>query len=43
MGPITMMLMDHERSREITKYMEDSAKEYIDSRNSTNLINYMHQ
>jgi hypothetical protein len=27
MGPITMMLIDHERSREITKYMEDSAKE----------------
>jgi hemerythrin-like domain-containing protein len=23
--------------------MENSAKEYIDSRNSTNLINYMHQ
>ncbi len=43
MGPITMMLMDHERSREITKYMEDSAKEYIDSENSTNLINYMQQ
>ena len=43
MGPIAMMLMDHERSREITKHMEDSAKEYIDSRNSTNLINYMKQ
>ncbi len=28
--------MDHERSWEITKYMEDSAKEYIDSENSTN-------
>ena len=43
MGPIAMMLMDHERSREITKHMEDSAKEYIKSRNSTNLINYMKQ
>jgi hemerythrin-like domain-containing protein len=43
MGPITMMLLDHERSREITKYMENSAKEYIHSENSTNLINYMQQ
>ncbi len=43
MRPITMMLMDHKRSREITKYMEDSDKEYIDSENSTNLINYMQQ
>jgi hemerythrin-like domain-containing protein len=37
-GPIIMTLMEHERSREITKHMEDSAKEYIDSGNSTNLI-----
>ena len=43
MGPIAMMLMDHERSREIAKYMEESAKEYIDSGNATNLINYMKQ
>lgn len=43
MGPIAIMLMDHERSREIAKYMEESAKEYIDSGNSTNLINYMKQ
>jgi len=41
MGTIAMMLMDHERSREITKYMEDSEIEYIDSENSINLINYM--
>ena len=43
MGPIAMMLMDHERSREIAKHMEESAKEYIDSGNPTNLINYMRQ
>ena len=35
MGPIAMMLIDHERTREIAKHMEDSAKEYIDSGNST--------
>ena len=40
---IAMMLMDHERSREITKHMEYSVKKYIDSRNYTNLINYMEQ
>jgi len=38
---IAMMLMEHERSREIIKYMEYSVKKYIDLRNSTNLINYM--
>ncbi|MCA9811828.1 MAG: hemerythrin domain-containing protein [Nitrosarchaeum sp.] len=43
MGPIAMMLMDHERSREIAKYMEDSAQEYLTSGNSENLINYMKQ
>jgi len=43
MGPIAMMLMDHERSREIGKQMEDSAKEYVDTGNSTNLINFMQQ
>jgi hemerythrin-like domain-containing protein len=43
MGPIAMMLMDHERSREIGKHMEESAKEYIDSGNSENLINDMKQ
>ena len=41
MGPIAMMLIDHERTREIAKHMEDSAKEYIDSGNSINLINHM--
>ena len=38
-----MMLIDHERTREIAKHMENSAKEYIDSGNSMNLINYMQQ
>ena len=43
MGPIAMMLIDHERSREIGKQMEESAKEYINSGESTNLINDMKQ
>ena len=43
MGPIAIMLMDHERSREIAKQMEESAKEYIESGNAVNLINYMQQ
>jgi hemerythrin-like domain-containing protein len=41
MGPIAMMFMDHERSREIGKEMEDSATEYLASGNSTKLINDM--
>jgi hemerythrin-like domain-containing protein len=43
MGPIAMMLMDHERSREIGKDMENSAKNYISSGNSTKLISDMQQ
>ena len=43
MGPIAMMLMDHERSREIGKNMEESASEYLSSGNSENLINFMKQ
>jgi len=43
MGPIAMMLIDHERSREIGRQMEQSAKEYLESGNSTNLINDMKQ
>ena len=43
MGPIAMMLIDHERSREIAKEMEDSAKNYILSGNSTKLISDMQQ
>ena len=43
MGPIAMMLIDHERSREIGKEMEDSAKDYISSGNSIKLISDMQQ
>ncbi len=43
MGPIAMMLLDQEHSRNITNHLEDSAKEYIESKNSKNLINYMYQ
>ena len=38
MGPIAMMLMDHQRSREIGKEMEKSAKDYLSSGNSEKLI-----
>jgi hemerythrin-like domain-containing protein len=41
MGPIAMMLMDHERSREIGTQMEESAKDYLSSGNSTKLISDM--
>ena len=41
MGPIAMMLMDHERSRELGKEMEDSATEYLSSGNSVKLISDM--
>jgi hemerythrin-like domain-containing protein len=43
MGPIAMMLMDHERSREIGANMETSAKEYLSSGDSTKLISDMQQ
>ena len=43
MGPIAMMLIDHERSREIGKEMENSAKNYILSGDSTKLISDMQQ
>ena len=43
MGPIAMMLMDHERSREIAKNMEASAKEYLSSGKSESLIDDMKQ
>jgi len=41
MGPIAMMLMDHQRSREIGTAMEESAKEYLSSGESTKLISDM--
>ena len=43
MGPIAMMLMDHERSREIGKNMEQSAQEYLSSGDSAKLISDMKQ
>ena len=43
MGPVAMMLMDHERSREIGNNMEVAAKEYLSSGQSTDLITYMNQ
>ena len=41
MGPIAMMLIDHQRSREIGNEMENSAKEYLSSGNSEKLISDM--
>ena len=43
MGPIAMMLMDHERSREIGASMEESAKQYLSTGDSSKLINDMQQ
>lgn len=43
MGPIAMMLIDHERSREIGTQMEQSAKEYLSSGDSSKLITDMQQ
>jgi len=43
MGPIAMMLIDHERSRELGKEMESSAKMYISTGDSVKLINDMQQ
>ena len=41
MGPIAMMLIDHQRSRKIGTQMEESAKEYLSSGNSTKLVSDM--
>ena len=43
MSPIAMMLIDHERSREIATHMENSAKEYLSSGNSQQLVSDMQQ
>ena len=43
MGPIAMMLIDHQRSREIGIQMEESAKEYLSSGNSVKLISDMNE
>ena len=41
MGPIAMMLMDHEKQREIAKSMADASKQYLESGDATNLISVM--
>ena len=43
MGPIAMMLIDHQRTREIGAQMEMSANEYLSSGNSAKLISDMQQ
>jgi len=43
MGPIAIMLMDHERSRELGRSMEKYADEYFNTGSSANLIDYMKQ
>ncbi|MDH5569112.1 MAG: hemerythrin domain-containing protein [Nitrosopumilus sp.] len=43
MGPIAMMLIDHQRSREIGTAMEESANEYLSSGDSTKLVSDMQQ
>lgn len=43
MGPIAMMLIDHQRSRKIGSEMEVSAKEYLSSGDSTKLVSDMQQ
>ena len=43
MGPIAMMLIDHQRTREIATEMEASAKEYLSSGDSAKLIGDMQQ
>ena len=43
MGPIAMMLIDHQRSREIGAEMEVSAKEYLSSGDSKKLVSDMQQ
>ncbi len=43
MGPIAMMLIDHQRTREIATEMEASAKEYLTSGDSSKLITDMQQ
>lgn len=43
MGPIAVMLMEHEKSREIASRMEISAKQYIQNNNSAGLISSMQE
>ena len=41
MGPIAVMLMEHEVSRKIAKRMEDSANTYFESEDSSKLVSDM--
>ena len=43
MGPIAMMLMDHEKSREITKKIEASTQKYLQENESSVLISDMQE
>lgn len=43
MGPIAVMLMEHEITRKIADHMEGSAKEYLDSGNSDALVSDISQ
>ena len=43
MGPIAMMLMDHEKSREIAAQMEIATKKYLNENDSSELISSMQE
>lgn len=43
MGPIAMMLMDHEKSREIATKMENSTQKYLKENDSSDLISNMQE
>ena len=43
MGPIAMMLMDHEKSREIATQMENATKKYLNENDSLELISSMQE
>jgi hemerythrin-like domain-containing protein len=43
MGPIAMMLMDHEKSREIAKKIEASTQKYLQENDSSELISNMQE
>ena len=43
MGPIAMMLMDHEKSREIATQMENATQKYLNENDSSELISSMQE
>ena len=43
MGPIAMMLMDHEKSREIAAKMENATQKYLNENDSSDLISNMQE